>query len=316
MRVCLLLIFFQALVSVSHAADQRIGIIYPEVKKPYSTVFERIIDGIGAESKTDIVKYGIKGMGEEQDTSIKEWLSEQQPEVIVALGRRGIEVVKKQNSGIPSVFGGVLYVTDATLDSTTGISLTPNPKQLFTQLKQFSPDTKRVFVVYNPARYQWVIDLAKPAASALGITLTAKAADGARESARIHRDILKKAKRRTDSLWLLQDSSIVSSKTILPMILKESWNKKLIVFSSNPSDVPRGILFSFYADHKALGKSLARLALERVDNESRENSSQANNEITPLTDMLSAVNIRTAGHVGLHIPYEEQRKFGLVFPRK
>ncbi|HHI92886.1 MAG TPA: ABC transporter substrate-binding protein [Gammaproteobacteria bacterium] len=307
----LLLVLSQAPINVSHAAEQRIAVIYPVVKKPYSTVFERIIEGIAAEAKTDIARYGLKGVDEEQGAAIQEWLSDQQSDVIVVLGRRGIEAVRDLKLTIPSVFGGVLYVADTTLANSAGISLTPDPKQLFGQLKRLSPGTKRIFVVYNPARYQWLINLAKPAAAALGITLVAKAVEGLRDSARIHRDILREAKRRTDSVWLLQDSSIIGSNTILPMILKESWNKKLIVFSSNPSDVPRGILFSFYADNKALGENLAKLALSRLDANQKPRTF-----ILPLTGALSAINLRTASHLGLHIPFEEQRKFGLVFPRK
>ncbi len=307
----LCLVLFQALVNISYAAEPRIAVIYPVVKKPYSTIFEQIIDGIAAETKTGISRYGLKGVDEEQGAAIQEWLSEQKSDAIVVLGRRGIEATRNLKLSTPSVFGGVLYVADTSLDDSVGISLTPDPKQLFGQLKRLSPRTKRIFVVYNPARYQWLIDLAKPAAAALGITLVTKVAEGLRDSALIHRDILKQAKNRTDSVWLLQDSSIIGSNTILPMILKESWNKKLIVFSSNPSDVPRGVLFSFYADNKVLGENLARLVLSRLHHTQRPRAF-----ILPLPDALSAVNLRTASHLGLHIPFEEQRKFGLVFPRK
>jgi putative ABC transport system substrate-binding protein len=192
-----------------------------------------------------------------------------------------------------------------------GISLTPDPTLLFNQLKRLSPKTKRIIVVYNSARYQWLIDLAKTAANTVGLTLVAETADGLRESAKLHRDILRNVNSATDSLWLLQDPGIVATNTILPMILKESWNKKLLVFSSNPSDVPRGALFSYYSNNKALGHDLARLAASALDHD--YNSSYS---IAPLTSALSAINIRTAGHIGLQIPFEEQRKFSLVFPRK
>ena len=312
----LFLILFQMPVNISHAAERRIAVIYPIVKKPYSTVFEQIIDGIAAEAKTNIIKYGLKGVDEKQRTAIQQWISDQQPDVIVVLGRRGIQAVQNLKLTIPSVFGGVLYIADNTLDNATGISLTPDPKQLFGQLKRLSPETKRVFVVYNPARYQWLIDLAESAAAEFGITLVTKAAEGLRDSARIHRDILREAQRRKDSVWLLQDSRIIGSNAILPMILRESWNKKLTVFSSNPSDVPRGILFSFYADNKMLGKNLAKLALSKLALSKLDATQKSSTLILPLPDALSAVNLRTASHLGLHISFEEQRKFGLVFPRK
>ena len=307
----LFLFVIQVQVSICHAADQRIAVIYPLVQKPYSTVFELIIDGISAESDLDIVKYGLEKIDEEQNTSLQEWLLRQQPDVVIALGRRGIEGTHNLDLVVPIVFGGVLYASETTMDNSPGISLTPDPGLLFNQLKHLSPNTKRIFVVYNPERYQWLIDLAETAASSLGLSLVAKTARGLRDSARIHREILRRAENKTDSVWLLQDSSIMGTNTILPMILKESWNKKLLVFSSNPGDVPRGTLFSYYADNKALGRNLARLAVNSLDPDN-----EVSNSIVALSSALSAVNIRTASHIGLHIPYEEQRKFGLVFPRK
>ncbi len=303
--------FFLAYPAVICASGQRIAVVYPIVEKPYSTVFEFIIDGISAGSDLDVAEYGLEKIDEEQDASLQKWLLKQQPDVVIALGRRGIEGIRNIDLAVPAVFGGVLYVSEATMDNSSGISLTPDPSLLFKQLKHLSPNTKRVFVVFNSARYQWLIDLAKTAAQASGLSLVAKTANGLRDSARIHRDILQRAESGTDSVWLLQDPGIVGTNTILPMILKKSWDKKLLVFSSNPSDVPRGTLFSYYADNRALGKKLAKLAINSLDPDYK-----ANYSIVPLTNALSAINIRTAGHIGLHIPYEEQRKFGLVFPRK
>lgn len=307
-----LLIGFLLLQSkLSLAAELHIAIIYPVVEKPYSTVFEQIIDGVVEQSHSDVSQYGLDEINTEQTAALQEWLALQQPDVVIALGRRGIEGVRRLELTVPVVFSGVLYASKSTANQSHGISLTPDPALLFNQLKRLSPKTKRIFVVYNPTRYQWLIDLAKKEANSAGLTLIAEIADSLRESAKLHRNILRNANNTTDSLWLLQDPGIVATNTILPMILKESWNKKLLVFSSNPGDVPRGALFSYYSDNKALGHNLARLAASALNSD--YNSSYS---IAPLTSALSAINIRTAGHIGLQIPFEEQRKFSLVFPRK
>jgi putative ABC transport system substrate-binding protein len=243
--------------------------------------------------------------------ALQAWIAQQQPEAVIALGRRGIEGIHTLGLTVPTVFSGVLYASKATINNSRGISLTPDPALLFKRLMSLSPKTKHVYVVYNPARYQWLIDLAKTTAHRSGLSLIAETADDLRESAKKHRQILQNANSESDSLWLLQDPGIVATNTILPMILKESWNNKILVFSSNPSDVPRGALFSYYADNRALGRDLARLAIKTL-----KPGYKAAFSIEPLSSALSAVNIRTAGHIGIQIPFEEQKGFSLVFPRR
>jgi putative ABC transport system substrate-binding protein len=311
-RKNLIAIFF-LLVSMpifAHASDKKIAVVYPVVEKPYSTIFEQIIDGISSVTKNYSV-FGLEKDFDTQDEKFREWASAEKPDVIIALGRRGIEGAHSLNSTIPIVYSGILYKTDTLLVDSQGISLTPDPALLFRQLNKLSSKTKRVFVIYNPDRYQWLINIAEEVAKSYGIILEAESAYNLRESAMKHRKILRGSKSQTDALWILHDPSIIASESILPMILKDAWNKHLVVFSSNPSDVPRGALFSFYADHKALGKRLATVAIDNLSSGNKTNAS-----IIPLKDVLTAINIRTAGHIGLHIPYEEQRKFNLIFPRR
>jgi putative ABC transport system substrate-binding protein len=295
----------------SLAAERKIAIIYPIVEKPYSTVFEQIIDGISEQAHTSVSTYGLDKLDDNQRAGLESWVLQQQPEAVIALGRRGIKGVRDISLSVPTVFSGVLYASSETISNSPGISLTPDPKLLLKQLKTLAPKIKRVYVVYNPGRYQWLIDLADKAAHSLGLNLIAEAANDLRESAKKHREILRKANRKSDALWLLQDPGIVATTTILPMILRESWNNRIVVFSSNPSDVPRGALFSYYADNRALGRDLARLALSTL-----KPNYKASFSIEPLSSALSAINIRTAGHIGIQIPFEQQKAFSLVFPRK
>lgn len=297
--------------NVCLASERRLAVVYPLVSKPYNTIFEQIIDGISSGDNVDIVEFGIETNKEDQSVSLKEWLAREEPDVVIALGRRGVEGIRNLELTIPTIFGGVLNVSADTMKVSTGISLTPDPGILFRQLKRLSPETRRVFVVYNPTRYQWLIDIAQVASKKLGISLVSQAAEGLRDSAQIHREFLRKANRKTDSVWLLQDSNIIGKNTILPMILEQSWNQKLLVFSSNPSDVPRGVLFSFYADNRALGKKLQTLAANTLNP-----SFSSEYPMVPLTTVLSAINIRTASHMNLQISNEEIRSFQLIFPRK
>ena len=289
--------------------DKKIAVLYPEVSRPYSVVFDQIINGIEDHAGISVAKYSVTENN--NPSEIDEWLVNQKPDILIALGRRGTELIQKIQTKLPTVIGGILHTNDPNIDELPGISLTPDPALLFDRLKIFSPNTKRIHVVYNPDNYSWLIKAAQKAADNRGLILVAKPATNLRQSALAHKDIMEDIDSANDSVWLLQDPTTVGMESILPYILKEAWEKKLLIFSSSPEHVARGVLFSLYADNTGLGNNLVNLALQIS-----EEKPNIKHELLPLKSVRIAVNIRTAGHIGLRIPFEEQRNFDLVFPRR
>ena len=96
--------------------------------------------------------------------------------------------------------------------------------------------------------------------------------------------------------------------SVLPLVLQESWNRSLAVFSSSFGHVRRGVLFSLYPDNVELGKSLAGLALGIL-----ASGNHGGRGMMPLRDVRIAVNLRTAQHLGLDLS-RQQQSFDLVFP--
>jgi putative ABC transport system substrate-binding protein len=97
----------------------------------------------------------------------------------------------------------------------------------------------------------------------------------------------------------------------LPLVLKESWNRGIPVFSSSYLHVKKGALFALYPNNLELGRTLANSALNVLASDSGKNGKQG---ITPLREVHTAVNLRTASHIGLNIGYQQQRSFDSVFP--
>jgi len=236
-------------------------------------------------------------------------LKRQDIRVVIALGRNGLKAASDLDKSINIVVGGVVSATD--LESRGGpvISLAPDPALLFARLKAFSPNTQRVFVVYNPRQNDWLIKFAREAAQAQKLELTAFEAADLKSAIGRYQAIFASIDARRDALWLPQDSTTVDESTVLPMVLQETWDRSVPLFSSTVSHVKRGALFSLFPNNVELGRNLAASALGVAA------GTAARDRILPLREVLMAVNTRTANHLGLRLS-SELRNFDLVFPER
>jgi len=97
---------------------------------------------------------------------------------------------------------------------------------------------------------------------------------------------------------------------VLPMVLQESWNRNLAMFSSNFSHVKRGVLFSLYPNNVGLGRHLAGSALGFLNS-----GDYPARGMIPLREVLMAVNLRSAKHLGCN-PGRQSQGFDLAFPEQ
>lgn len=300
-RVCLLL-----LVSAQpwgFAEGKRIGVLYPEIREPYRGIFANIVAGVRNSGVGSVEEFVLPEHTEVR--SIDAWLESEAIDVLIALGRRGLVAAREQSSRVPVVAGAVLVGPGPETRGFKGLSLSPDPTRLLETLRSLAPRVRRVSVVFNPDTNQWLIDRAREAAVELRLEFKSYPAADLRTAADSYRRIIEAADLGQDAIWLPQDPATVDERAILPLILKESWNQNLVVMSSNPSHVPRGVLFSLYPDNRAMGRTLAKLAVE---------SNDGAYSVEPLRDLKVAVNLRTAEHLGLHISQARRRAFDLVFP--
>jgi putative tryptophan/tyrosine transport system substrate-binding protein len=179
---------------------------------------------------------------------------------------------------------------------------------LFSRLKNLLSGVKRVIVVYNPQYNDWLIKIAREAAKAQGLELIAYEARDLASAARMYEVAFASAESRRDAVWLPQDATTVDETTILPLVLKESWNRNVPVFSSSFLHVKKGALFALYPNNLELGRTLASSALAVMAGDFRRRG------VSPLREVQTAVNLRTASHIGLTIGYQQQRSFDFIFP--
>jgi putative ABC transport system substrate-binding protein len=289
------------------AGENMIAVIYPDIGEPYREIFTKIIVGIEDKAGTGLSKYPLRS--DTDITMLKASLLSQHTKVVIALGRQGMKTAMALNSGIDVVVGGVLTVPENEARGQPVISLSPDPALLFARMKALMPATKRVFVVYDPGINGWLIKLAKEAAHVQELELITYEAHDLHSAVKFYQEIFSAADSHSDVLWLPQDSTTVEESSVLPLVLQESWSQDIAVFSSNFVHVRRGVLFSLYPDNVALGKSLAGLAQGML-----VSGNDGTHGMLPLRDVQSAVNLRTAQHLG--ITSARYQDFDLIFPEQ
>lgn len=284
---------------------EAITVIFPDIGEPFRSVFAKIIEGIEEQVKGKVRSIAIAN---QESAEINAILRKNGTKIVIALGQRGYKIASGLDRDFNVVIAGVLSVPDADRSPYTIISLTPDPTLLFAQLKNLIPGIKRVLVVYNPNNNEWLIKLARAAAKAQSLELITYEARDLASAAHQYETAFAASDSRFDSLWLPQDSITVEESTIMPLVLKESWNRGVPIFSSNFLHVKKGALFALYPNNLEMGRNLGNSAIAILAGDSSKRG------LSPLKDVLSALNIRTASRIGINIGAQRQRSFDFIFP--
>lgn len=287
------------------------AVLFPEIREPFRSVFTTIADGVREALDGQVV---VRALGNDDSADeIDEWLREHGIRTTVVLGSRGQELSDALSATTPVVIGGIHMSSGMRDGAYHGIVLNPDPERLFQRLRSLAPSVKRVHIVYHSQREQWLVDSSIEAAERAGITLNPVPVNRLQDAANSYLEVLRSQKSGSEALWLSQDSAVLDEQAVLPMILKEAWDRKLIVFSSNPSHVRRGVLFALYPDNHGMGRSLGKLSLELHEGLAH-GAATAPGGMLLLKDLLTAFNVRTAGRIGIRYSRDDLSKFDLVFP--
>ena len=289
-------------------AARLVAVIYPDVGEPYRAVFTRIIEGIEEQTRHKVTRFAVGTDASPQELSSE--MRRLEIRVAIVLGRNGLKAASGLDREIGIVAGGVLSLPESPARVFSVHSLAPDPALLFARLKGLLPATRRVWVVYDARQNAWLIRLAREAAKAQGLELLTHEADDLRGALLKYQEILATADPKRDALWLPQDSTCIDEALVLPLVLQESWGRALAVFSSSVTHVKRGALFALYPNNAELGRRLGDAALSYL-----AAPAPAPRGVMPLKEVLFAVNVRTAGHLGINVA-SQQQNFDLVFPER
>lgn len=299
------LVFVIFLVLPSFAATPSVAVIYPELRAPYNKIYDDIASGV--ETKFNGSTKRFKLTKDFSPQKLNDWVANNNIQVCVALGVGGEKALDQLTHDIPVVLSGVIKPKSSNY---FGISLAASPNKLFNELKRQNSNIKKVIVIYNPKKTEWLVKQAKSDATKNNLELITYKTKSLSESAKIYRNIFAKSDINKSAIWLPPDSTAIDNKTILSFILEQSWTKNVIVFSSSPAHVNKGVLFAMYPDNKKLGQSLGEVALGELNGGSKLD------KMMPAEDLKIAFNTRTAEHLGIRFRSEDLRRFDAVFPSK
>ncbi|MES2319047.1 MAG: ABC transporter substrate binding protein [Pseudomonadota bacterium] len=288
----------------AQSSGEPIAVLFPDLGEPFRKIFLEIIGGIEGQARQRVRAHPISANQNLQELALV--LKRNGTRVLVALGRQGLKAAAAVEAPMGVVVGGMTLVPDG--DKQFGICLTPDPALLFAQLKALLPASRRVIAVYNPQHNEWLMRLAREAARSEGLELIAHEARDLASAARLYQAAFASADGKRDALWLPIDPTTVDEAIIMPIVLRDSWDRGVPIFSSSLAHVNKGALFSLYPNNAELGRALAGLASELLAGGAPARG------VTPLRDVYAALNTRTASHFGISVDARMQRAFNYVYP--
>lgn len=274
-------------------------VIYPQVRQPFLKLYKTIASGV-AEGFAGPAKNLELG----KDQSAKSLGAELSDQVVVALGGRPVKEFLSAQLDYPLVAGAV----SQQLEDIYGLSMIPDAKVVAARLQVIAPGTHSVFVVARPDSNMTDLKAAQIAFNQLGVRLVIRDATDVRDAASIYRKLTAELG-PGEAIWILPGDRFVNN-ALLSILLEAAWKSDFVVFSSNPTHVKRGALFSIYPDNFKMGVRLGQLAREIAEGSEKEA------HMEPLRSVFVTVNERTSNHLGIILTDDMQQHIDLVLPAR
>ena len=277
----------------------QLAVVFPQVRQPFQKVYQTIAKGAaeGFAGPTSEIIHDADKPATDLESRIADHM-------VVALGGRGITELQPMTLAHPLVVGAV----SRRIPHVYGMSMVPEESLIVTKLHVLAPEVRRVFVIVRS--HDNIIDpkSAQLAFNQLGIQLHIHEAEDLRAAAGIYRKVIRSLG-SGDAVWIPSGDRFVGN-ALLSILLQASWKSEFVVFSSNPTHVKRGALFSVYPDNFQMGVRLGELARKIAEGEQQ----QAGME--PLQSVFVTLNERTSNHLGILLTDDMKEHIDLVLPAR
>ena len=221
------------------------------------------------------------------------------PSLIFTLGAKAAYAAKlwtRNRPVVPVVFAMVLnwkkYGFHVGQDNITGIAMEVEPGTQFANMALFSPDVRRLGVIYSAAHSAEIIGKARDAARLLGLQLVEKKIRHSSE----FRNAYKRLADRIDGFWVLSDP-VTFTLTNISWLEKRCVKDRLVCIAQSENVAKIGIMVGVNQDYSNIGTQAASIAKNILAGR----QSPAEIGVMPPLGTDLYLNMKTASKIGLVI---------------
>ncbi|MBI2876399.1 MAG: ABC transporter substrate-binding protein [Candidatus Tectomicrobia bacterium] len=267
--------------------------------------FNQALAGFVSACPGQITEYNLRGNKRGENEIIQRILATR-PRLVVAIGALAAQATRERMQDIPVVFVMVPNPHKYGLkgENIAGISLDIPLKTQFALYKSIAPSLKTVGVIYDPEKTGAMVREAGGVAERLGLQLLAAPVSSQKAVPAALRGLLGKI----DVLWMVPDDTVVTPESF-KFLLLTAFENNLPFMTVSEIFVEAGALASLSPDYTEVGRQGCQLATE-IENGRR---SPAGGDILPPAKVNLAVNLKTAGKIGLSLSPEILKSASKVY---
>jgi putative ABC transport system substrate-binding protein len=220
------------------------------------------------------------------------------PTLVVTVGSLATSTTLRDTGlRVPLVFSMVLYPGQSGFlansgRAVTGASLDVPLDTQFDYLHRLLPGARTVGVLYSASETGTVVEAARKAAPAHGLSLVARAVDDPGTAVAALAELME----RVDVVWSVADSHVFTPQSTSALILA-SLRRRIPMLGLSAAHVRAGTLAALSCDYADVGRQTGDIVLRALHGEPPESI-----PISSPRKVTLALNLRTAKHLDVSIP--------------
>lgn len=238
----------------AQAGAARIAVIKGKDIAPYNAAlsgFKEAIDG-------EVYEIDITD-GEKGEILVADKIKSKMPDLILSIGSEASYIATQNIKNIPIVFSMVSNLVRYGFenDNVTGVILDIPLRMQFGLHKEILPNTKKVGIIYSEGNTEKFIDEARFMAGKFNLEIISIRIKEIKELP----EAVEKISTLADSLYLLYDPLITSSKSVIQgVIILRTFQKGIPVVGFNKWSVATGALYCLYSEYEDIGRQAGEMA--------------------------------------------------------
>ncbi len=221
------------------------------VQSGRSAAYEQSLGGFKTAYKGSTQTIVLSDYG---DVDVVRIVKEEQPRLVLAIGDAALAASRKvAHVPVVGLLALSMNLSKGPSGSVSGIGVLPAPERYLELCRKLG--AKRVGVIHDPARTGHYLQRARQAAKHMGIELVVREVRNPPETL----DRLEQMKGAVDALWMLPDTTAVTTETLEGWFLF-SLRQKVPIVTFSEQYLAKGAAISLDVDRVDLGRQAAELA--------------------------------------------------------